>query len=158
MILNFKSFVSTVAPWFPKSWSAPLQLLVDAQTGAPIGIQNKNAVGPDGIWVPVQLTAAQIADPTSAMIADLTATYCLNVAPYTRYQSDGTTLVAIAAGASPDGTNFQGSVLQTIPPGAPEQFIGTDSYAVVYEPLTIQNEGGLTVSGDGRLDVIARPA
>lgn len=43
---------------------------------------------------PVILTAAQIASPTAAMLADLSATYRLNVAPYTRYYSDGTGLVA----------------------------------------------------------------
>lgn len=155
MILNFKSFVSTAAPWLPRSWAAPLQLLVDSQTGAPIGIQNKNAVGPDGIWIPVQVTAAQIASPTSAMIADLNATFCLNVAPFTRYQSNGTTLVPLAA-ESADGSNFPGTVLQTIPPGAPAQYIGDDSYAVVYASMHIQNEAGLHVQG--RLDVIDRPA
>lgn len=41
-------------------------------------------------------TAAQIAAPPASMIAATSVTYQLNVAPYTRYQSDGTRLVSIA--------------------------------------------------------------
>lgn len=94
----FRSFRSTASPFLSRQWPANLKLLVDPVTGAPTGIESPNANGPDGIWTPVDLTAAQIASPTALMIADLNATYRLNVAPYTRYQSDGTTLQAVTAG------------------------------------------------------------
>jgi hypothetical protein len=94
----FPSFRSTVTPFVPRNWPANLKLLVDPVTGAPAGIESPNANGPHGIWTPVDLTAGQIASPSTAMIADLNATYRLNVAPYTRYQSDGTTLQAVTAG------------------------------------------------------------
>lgn len=90
----FRSFRSTVAPFAPRRIPNDLRLLVDPVTGSPVGIQSPNANGADGIWTPVDLTAAQIAVPTADMIADLNAVYRLNVAPYTRYQSNGTTLVA----------------------------------------------------------------
>ena len=89
------------------------------------------------------------------MIADLNATYRLNVAPYTRYQSDGTTIVALNE-EEVDGTNFQGAVLQTVPAGTPQRVIGAYSYAVVYSPFTVENVAGVSVQG--RLDVITRPA
>jgi len=42
--------------------------------------------------------AAAIASPTQAMLNDISATYALDVPPYTRYQSNGTALVAIGSG------------------------------------------------------------
>lgn len=101
MAINiFKSFVSTITLFIPRAMRSPLRLLHDPGTGAPTGLQTINAGGPDGIWTPVDLTAAQIASPTSLMIADLNATYRLNVVPYTRYYSTGSGLVAIGGGAS----------------------------------------------------------
>lgn len=93
----FKSYRSTVTPWEPRNWISSLRLLVDNLTGAPIGIESPNANGPDGIFVPVDVTAAQIASPPAAMVLDLNATYRLNVPPYSRYISDGTQLVPIGA-------------------------------------------------------------
>jgi len=151
----FKSFRSTVSPWEPRNWLASLRLLVDNNTGAPIGIESPNAGGPDGIWTPVDLTAAQIASPTAAMLADLNATYRLNVAPYTRYQSTGTALVE-AGGASPDGSTLPGSVLQTVPAGSPNLIIGASSYLVVWSPFTVLNAAGVSVLG--KLVVINQPA
>lgn len=151
----FKSFRSTVTPWEPRFWISTLRLLVDNVTGAPVGIESPNASGPDGIWAPVDLTAAQIASPTAAMLADLNATYRLNVAPYTRYQSSGTALVE-AGGASPDGSTLPGSVLQTVLPGAPNLVIGANSYDVIWSPFTVQNAAGVTVLG--KLVVINQPA
>jgi hypothetical protein len=43
-------------------------MLVDPITGAPAVPQNFDATGPDGIWTPVDVTAAQIAAPSAAMI------------------------------------------------------------------------------------------
>lgn len=151
----FKSFWPTVVRWFPSHWNSNLKLIADAETGAPIGVQSQNANGPDGIWAPVPLSAAQIAAPAPAMLADLNATYQLNVAPYTRYQSDGTQLVALGGGNA-DGSSFPGTILQTVPPGTPELDIGPNSYAVVYSPFTVQNDAGVRVMG--RLDVVTRPA
>jgi hypothetical protein len=45
------------------------------------------------------LTAAQIADPSPAMLANVDAVYRLNVSPYTRYTSNGTALISGASGA-----------------------------------------------------------
>jgi hypothetical protein len=70
-------------------------MLVDAVTGAPVGVQSPNANGPDGIWTPIDVTSAQIASPTPEMVADLNATYRLSVAPYYRYQSNGSMLVQV---------------------------------------------------------------
>lgn len=95
----FKSFRSTVAPFLSRSIPNNLKVLVDSTTGAPAGIENWNANGADGVFVPIDLTAAQIAAPTALMLADLNATYRLNVAPYTRYQSDGTSLVNLSGSA-----------------------------------------------------------
>ena len=66
--------------------------LVDPVTGAPIGIQNPNAGGEDGQFYPIPLTQAQIDSPTADMLADTKVTYALDVAPYTRYMSNGTEL------------------------------------------------------------------
>lgn len=156
-ITLFKSFYSTVSPFRPTAWVPSLRLLVDPGTGAPVGIQSQNANGPDGIWTPIDLTAAQIAAPTAGMLADLNATYRLNVAPYTRYQSDGEFLVPLGRSSGVgDGSTFPGSVLQTVPPNTPELLIGVDSYAVIYSPFTVQNAEGVRVQG--RLDVVSRPA
>lgn len=67
-------------------------------------------VGPNGQWVtaadvpagagsftPITLTAGEIAAPTAAQLANVFATYQLNVAPYTRYHSDGSALVDSSA-------------------------------------------------------------
>lgn len=47
---------------------------------------------------PVTLTAAEIASPTAAQLAAVQTVYQLNVAPYTRYYSNGTSLAAISGG------------------------------------------------------------
>lgn len=151
----FKSFRSTVTPIGPRNWTSMIRLLVDEVTGAPVGIESPNANGPDGIWTPTILSAAQIAVPTAAMVADLNATYQLNVPPYTRYQSNGTDLVSFG-GETPDGSSIPGAVLQTVPPGAPNLVIGPDSYLVVWSPFTVQNAAGVTVLG--KLVVISQPA
>lgn len=133
----FRSFRSTVTPFIPRNWIANLRLLVDPTTGAPTGIQNPNDNGADGIWTPVDLSAAQVVAPTPAMIADLNATYRLNVPPYTRYVSTGTDVVGLS------GNNVQG-------PG------GLFGSMVVYAPLTVTDPAGLTV--EGTIHVINFPA
>jgi hypothetical protein len=49
----------------------------------------------------VVLSAAQIASPTATQLADYSVTYMLDEAPYTRYVSNGTNLLQIAASVSP---------------------------------------------------------
>lgn len=93
----FKSFRSTFAPFLSRSIPNNLKLLVDSTTGAPAGIENWNANGADGIFVPIDLTAAQIAAPTALMLADLNATYRLNATPWTRYYSNGAELTPITS-------------------------------------------------------------
>jgi hypothetical protein len=47
-----------------------------------------------GSFTPIVITAAEQAAPTAAMIANIFATFQLDVAPYTRYRSDGTNMIA----------------------------------------------------------------
>lgn len=94
MANDFKNFPSTVAPWTPAPLR-PEQLLVDATTGAPVGMRNLGGQGPDAIIGPVLLTAAQIASPPTVLLADTSSTFQLNVAPFTRYYSNGIGLVQI---------------------------------------------------------------
>lgn len=89
----FKSFQSTVTPLHSRRVPQNFNILVDPNTGAPAGLQNQNANGADGIWTPIDLTAAQIASPTALMLADLNAVYRLIDAPHTRFYSSGTALV-----------------------------------------------------------------
>lgn len=128
---TFKSFISTAVPWWPTSWRKEYRLLTDASTGAPIGIQSQNANGPDGIWAPTKLSAAQIAAPTAAMLADLNATYQLDEAPYSQYRSDGTQLIPL------DGTG--GTV---IPAG---QTVVFASPLQVFEGAPLIIQGGVRV-------------
>ena len=148
----FKAFLSTVTPPARRILSAYTRLLHDPVTGAPVGIENPNANGADGIFVPIDLTAAQIANPDPLMIADLNSTFRLNVAPYTRYQSNGTTLVSLGG----DDPYQMFSTQQTIPPGTDAQVVQAGAYYDVYSPFTVQNTGGVTVLGS--LYVTSRPA
>lgn len=126
----FKSFLSTINPFRQGGILANMQILTDSTTGAPVGIKNPNANGADGIWTPIDITAAQIVSPSAAMLADLNATYRLNVAPYTRYMSNGQALTAL----TDSGFNVQG----------PNGLFGT---MIAYSPLTITDPGGLFVLG-----------
>ncbi len=146
MAAIFKTFRSTDSPWSPRNWISTLRLLVDNNTGAPIGLENPNAGGPDAIWTPVRLTAAQIAMPTAAILADVNSTYQLNVAPYTRYVSTGTILQEMTPGGA-DGTNLPGAVTNTIPPGSALQIIGVGSYFTIPGPFTVQSVNGVSVQG-----------
>lgn len=64
-------------------------------------------VGPNGQWVtmtdqpaaaatatPISITAGEVAGPSAAQLANIWCTYQLDVAPYTRYRSDGTSIIA----------------------------------------------------------------
>lgn len=129
----FKSFwPAIVAIWRPSAWRQEYKIITDNNTGAPIGLLSMNANGPDGIWAPTPLSSAQIASPTAAMLADLNATYQLNVAPYSRYYSDGQQLVPISA---------EGGTV--IPPGINE---------ILFSPLVVTEAGGpLIVEGGVRV-------
>lgn len=59
----------------------------------------------------VTLTAAQVASPPAGVVANLTATYQLNAAPYTRYQSNGTTLVSLGSGGAGVTDGDKGDVI-----------------------------------------------
>ena len=148
----FKAFNSTVTSFVIRKMSAIDEWLADPTTGAIVGIRNPNANGPDARFVPVDLTAAQINAPTAAMIADLDAVYRLSIAPYTRYVSNGTTLVEMGGGDPYHVYPTQ----QTIPPGAGPQLIPIGAYFDVYSPWTIQNPDGVTVQGSAY--VTTRPA
>lgn len=135
----FKSFVSTVSPFKPAGIFATRRVLVDPTTGAPVGIQTDGANGPDGIWTPIDVTAAQVTNPPAGMIADLNATYRLNVAPYTRYRSDGTRLLSLDPGEN-----------AVIPADGPFANV------LLYSPVTISDPSGMTVLGQAR--VVSFPA
>lgn len=124
-IAVFKSWVSTVTRFLPTNFLNALKLLVDPTTGAPVGIQNQNAGGPDGIWAPIDITAAQVLNPPAGMIADLNATYRVNAPPYSRYYSDGTQLISMTSeGADflvPAGISMTFNAPLTISP--PQRFI-----------------------------------
>lgn len=132
----FKAFRSTITPFIARDWLPRLRLLVDPVTGAPVGVQNPNDSGADGIWTPIDVTAAQIGAPSAAMLADLNAVYRLNVQPYTRYRSNGVAVVAL------DGSNVQG----------PNGIFGT---MVVYAPMTITDPAGIAI--EGTVKVISLP-
>lgn len=129
----FKSFLSTINPFRPGGIFATRRVLVDSTTGAPCGVQNDNANGPDGIWTPIDITAAQAGAPSAAMISDLNATFRLNVAPYTRYQSNGTRLVSLSGTTDVQGPN------------------GLFGNMIAYSPLTITDPEGLTILGTVRV-------
>lgn len=130
----FRSFLSTVNQFRPGGIFATRRVLVDSVTGAPTGIQNDNANGPDGIWAPIDITAAQANSPSAAMLADLNATFRLNVAPYTRYRSDGSQLLSMDPGES-----------SIIPADGPFANV------VLYAPVVISDPTGLTVQGQARV-------
>lgn len=123
----FQSFFPTAVKWLNTAWRDSYKVIVHDQTGAPIGLTSQNANGPQGIWAPTPLTAGQIAAPTAAMLADLNATFQLNVAPYSRYYSDGTQLVPLGA---------EGGTI--IPPG---------QNVMMVSPLTIFQSNPLTIEG-----------
>ena len=130
----FQSFFPTAVKWLNTSWRDTFKVIVHDQTGAPIGLTSQNANGPQGIWAPTPITAAQVASPDPLMIADLNATFQLNVAPYSRYRSDGTQLVSL------DG---EGGIV--VPPGVNEMWVSPlKVFAGV--PLTIEG-GVILVSG-----------
>lgn len=121
--MTFQSFRSTQNGWVRGENAGRFAVLEDPFTGAPVGLQSPRANGPQGIWAPIQLTAAQIASPTAAILADLNATYQLNVAPYTRYYSDGVALVSSAASGG-----FVTNILTADPPGFNDgQYVATTS-------------------------------
>lgn len=100
--MTFRSFRSTVTPLVPRRVDSKISLLLDPD-GSPVGFQSTSANGPDGMWTPTDLTAGQIAAPSAEIIADLNATYRLNVAPYARYRSNGAALISTDANGSSTG-------------------------------------------------------
>lgn len=130
----FSSFFPTVVKWYNTAWRDSYKVIVHDATGAPIGLTSQNANGPQGIWAPTPISAAQVAAPSAGMVADLNATFQLNVAPYSRYRSDGTNLVPL---------DSEGGTL--IPAGVNVMWV---SPLVIYQsnPLTIEG-GVILVSG-----------
>jgi hypothetical protein len=128
----FAAFQSTVTYFADRIVAAGDRWLTHPVTGAVVGIKNQNSNGADARFVPVDLTAAQIAAPTALMLADLDAVYRLNVAPYTRYVSNGTSLAAVS------GAVKTGSFTLRAPlPGDPETLYAADTPA----------DGALTLLG-----------
>lgn len=132
----FQAFRSTITPFVERYMRSTDRWLADPTTGAIIGVESPVAAGPHARFTPVDVTAAQVLNPPAAMVADLDATFRLNVPPYTRYYSDGAELVAVG-----------GSSETIIPPGFSQLF---------YSPLTISPPQVLVVQGTAR--VITAPA
>jgi hypothetical protein len=107
----FQSFRSTVNGWVRGDRADSYHVLEDPITGAPVGLQSKRGNGAQGIWTPIDLTAGQIASPTAEMIADLNAVFRLNVAPYTRYRSNGTTMVESVSGSVAGSLTVGGALI-----------------------------------------------
>lgn len=128
---NFRSFRGLARRIMPSS--RPIwRVLTDERSGSPVGIETPNATGPDGIWTPIDLTEAELASPSALMLADVNATYRLNVPPYTRYHSTGTDLVPIGS----SGTDI------VIPPGFNQIF---------YDELVVSSPYELLVMGEVRV-------
>ena len=141
---------STVSPPNVRPLKPYDRLLVDQITGSPIGIENSSGGGEHGYFYPVPLSAAEIASPSAAVLANTSATYCLNVAPYTRYRSDGDELVGLSGGIEANPTGIFAN-LATVPSGTPALIVGANSQAIIYSPWTIQNAGGVEVRGELRV-------
>jgi hypothetical protein len=154
----FKTFRSTVNPFTPAdAFVSRIRLLVDPISGAPSGVLNLNSTGPDGQWTPVDLTAAQIAAPTAEMLEDLNSTFRLNEAPYTRYISTGTALVA-GGGGGGGQPPFSSFTVNTVVANAIDAPAGTTWIVcndAVNEVQDITIDG--TVPADGYDLVIAFP-
>lgn len=129
--MAFRTFFPSVARWLPTRWRQEYRLIVDNATGAPVGIQNQNANGADGIWGLTPLSLAETEAPTAAMLADLNATYQLAQAPYTRYRSDGAQLLPLD---SSSGT--------VVPPGV---------NVVWFSPITIVEGYPVVIEGGVRV-------
>lgn len=127
---NARSFLSTINPFRVGQAIGLLRVLEDPTTGAPVGVQSPRANGADGIWTPVDVTAAQVTQPSAGMLLDLNATYRLNVAPYTRYQSNGVALVVSGAGA-----------IDVIPA------TGIFGTIIIWSPFTVTTPDGVTIQG-----------
>ena len=132
------TFRSTTNPPVPTPIKNTQKILVDPFTGAPVGMQDQSDSGNDGMWAPVLLSAAQIAAPDPLIIADTHSTFQLNVAPYTRYQSDGTELISLAP--------------------TPEYIVPSGFNELLYAPLTVSPPTVLIVQGIGSITVITQPA
>lgn len=129
----FQAFRSTVTPPNERRMTPYDNWLVDPQTGTIMGVKSPTANGPDARFTPVDITLAQILNPTASMLADLDATYRMSVAPYSRYQSDGTQLVSIGGG---------GETETVIPAGMTYMLASPFTVATPQEVIV---EGGLKV-------------
>ena len=89
------TFRRHITPPQPRTFGPYDRLLVDPTNGNPIGIANPNANGDHGYFYPIPLSAAQIADAHADILANTYVTYCLDVAPFTRYYSDGSELIQL---------------------------------------------------------------
>lgn len=140
----FKAFRSTVNPPQEADWFTPIKVLKDKDTGAPVGLKATSANGADAMWVPTDVTAAQIASPPAEMLADLNATYRLNEPPYTRYHSDGTSLVAMGGDANPI------TLAQVANPGAALLSDTNTTYQLTTAPYTqFRSDGEAMIATDG---------
>ena len=108
-----RTFQSTITPVQVRVEWNNIKYLVDATTGAPVGIQNPNANGADGMWTPIEVSAEQARRPDAYLKADINSTYRLNVPPYTRYISTGSSIVEIAT--APVGGGGGGTPVPGLP-------------------------------------------
>jgi hypothetical protein len=85
-------------------------------TAGDLLILNRRSGGQETIST-VLISSAQQAAPTAEMLADVTATYQLNTAPHTRYQSDGASLVTLGGGGGANLTNITSAALAALTAG-----------------------------------------
>lgn len=91
---------------------------------------------------PISLTAGQIASPSAGVLADVNATYQLNVAPYTRYRSNGTALVSYVL---PTQTFFQSFYVPSVTDGT-VAIIPMDVSGTITKVITQSTSGTCTIT------------
>jgi len=135
------SFRSTVNPPFPRAIGPYDKWLADPATGAIVGVMNPNSGGKDTYFVPISVTADQLQNPTPEMLAMTGVEFALNVAPYTRYYSTGSTLLGLGqSGDVPTGGTL-------VLGGATSMVIPAGDIIISYASLTVQESAELTVEG-----------
>lgn len=157
---QFRSFHSTVNPFRPSDWHRTLKLLVDGNN-YPVGVQNTSGWA-DGLWVPVDLTADQLAAPSPEMVADLNTVFRLNVAPYTRYVSDGTTLVPVnGIGGALNYTATGGTVVRSAQDRAADVAnvldFGADPTGVLDSSVALNAAAAIVAAGSTRHKAVYLP-
>lgn len=112
-VTNAYGIVMTVGQIYTVDFDFGRSLVQAGKATDTDAVMTAPAVGSASINDVIVLTAAEIASPTVAVLSNKLATYMLNVAPFTRYTSDGTQLIsaedvdAQGMGVSYNGDSFE---------------------------------------------------